>query len=90
MNYITKSLLALDNFILNASQADKDRIWIEVKDMNFEGPSITEYFNSVLYTTSYKFRFQDGIEFCGESKPPESSFNLINAASKFSLEPFFL
>lgn len=90
MNYITKSLSALDKFILTATDADKDRIWSEVKDMNFEGPTISEYFDNAFSMTTYKFIFQEGIVFFGDSKPPEKSFNIINEASKFSLEPFFL
>ena len=48
MSTISQWLLDIDDFIKSTSRAEKDRIWLEVKEMKLKGPPIGEYFYSIL------------------------------------------
>lgn len=90
MNSISKSLHALDDFIRNVSKEEKERIWIEVKEMKFTGPTIEEYFTTLLNSNNITFKFDKGIELIGNNRPPDNAFKLsINETPKYSLESFF-
>ena len=90
MNRITKSLLALDDFINNVTRSEKEKIWLEVKAMNISGPTVVEYFENLFDNSNIKFKFDKGIEFCGDNKPPENVFNVTIETPKYSLESFFI
>jgi hypothetical protein len=88
MNIMSKSLLAIDDFILNASEDEKNRIWLEVKEMNIEGPTLEQYFSWVFENNPVRFQFQEGIEPC-LLKSSQGNFQLIYQTPKFPLESFF-
>jgi hypothetical protein len=90
MSVIGDSMRALDDFISNVSREEKDKIWLEVKEMNFTGPSVETYFNNVFNTQYVKFEFEEELAECGFSKPPDGDFKIsLNETPNYSLESFF-
>lgn len=89
MNYISTSLLALDDFIKNVSRVEKEKIWLEVKAMNIQGPTVNEYFNNLFNYPDVKYKFDRNIGLLGNYKPPENVFKIEIETPKFSLESFF-
>lgn len=91
MSTIGKSLLALDDFLANASKNELEKIWLEVKEMEFEGPTIEEFFTFAIEGNPINFKLQEGVELLSNTKPPDlGSFKRIKETPKFSLESFFL
>lgn len=86
---VAKWLAEVDNFIKTTSREEKERIWIEVKEMNLKGPSIFAYFNDLFENQPLDLVFDKSITTCDNSPPPLRPYNLIKETPKYSLE-FFL
>ncbi len=89
MSLISKSLLALDDFIKNVDAAEKERIWLEVKAMNIGGPLVADYFNNLYDFHDISVNFDEGIEVIEEDSPPLQGFKIVTQTPKYSLESFF-
>lgn len=91
MSVFGKSLALLDDFLANASKEELEKIWLDVKAMEFEGPTIEEFFTLAIEGNLVNFSLQEGVEVLSNIKPPDlNGFKSIKEASKFSLEPFFM
>lgn len=91
MSVFDKSLRAMDNYLEHVDKDELQRIINEVSEMDFEGPTIEEFFNSVFHNNTLEFIFQPGVT-PHTSSPPPLMCNFIpenNQTPKYPLESFF-
>ena len=91
MNVFDKSLTALDNYFLTVKDAELRQIAEQVEGMNFEGPTVEEYFASLFLNKPLRFKFQQGVVLWSDNPEPlpQCGFQLITQTPNQILESFF-
>ncbi|MBK6384042.1 MAG: hypothetical protein IPF69_11360 [Chitinophagaceae bacterium] len=89
MNVFDKSLLALDAYLAQAKQEELQKILEDVGGVCYEGPNLEDFFTTIFQNKPLRFKFQNGVTYYADSKPPPVGFQLISQTPKETLESFF-
>lgn len=78
MNVFENSLIGIDNFFSTTHSDEIQRIVAEIDRMDFEGPTVEEYFTSIFFHNNLvKYKLPKGAVTQLECDPPPTFYNQI-------------